>query len=244
MKLFYSPFHTFIHKVLVTAHEAGLWDQITFVPTYPYKNLQGEDQGDRYSIAELNPLDKVPTLALDNGQVVYGSQAIVECLDSLGTSGSPLYPPAGSERWDAITRLALGDTIFETTVVLVMEGWQPEAEQRIGVFEWIWPKIIRGLDRLESSCAKGFKRFDIGQASMLHAISYMDFRTRFYEAKDPLYPDFDCFENRPNLQSWWNEALERPSVKAHYQRPFEGDDSAEFLRKNVEEVLAAQGRQG
>ncbi len=23
MKLFYSPFHTFVHKVLVTAHECG-----------------------------------------------------------------------------------------------------------------------------------------------------------------------------------------------------------------------------
>ena len=44
MKLFYSPFHTFIHKVLVTAHEAGLWDQIEFVPTYPFKNRDGEDQ--------------------------------------------------------------------------------------------------------------------------------------------------------------------------------------------------------
>ena len=69
MKLFYSPFHTFIHKVLVTAHEAGLWDEITFVPTYPFKNREGEDQGDAYSIAALNPLNKVPTLALDSGQV-------------------------------------------------------------------------------------------------------------------------------------------------------------------------------
>ena len=42
MKLFYSPFHTFIHKVLVTAHEAGLWNEITFVPTYPFKNRDGE----------------------------------------------------------------------------------------------------------------------------------------------------------------------------------------------------------
>lgn len=241
MKLFYSPFHTFIHKVLVTAHEAGLWDQLTFVPTFPYKNLEGEDQGDRYSIAALNPLDKVPTLALGNGQVVYGSQAIAECLDSMSVSGQRLYPPAGPERWDALARLALGDTIFESTVMLAMEGWQPEDEQRLSVFEWIWPKMIRGLDSLERSCEKGFPGFDIGQASMLHAISYMDFRVKFYEARDPLYPDFDCFENRPNLRSWWEESIQRPSVTAHYNVPFEGDDSAEFLRRNVDEVLAAQG---
>jgi glutathione S-transferase len=240
MRLFYSPFHTFIHKVLVTAHEAGLWDQITFVPTYPFKNREGEDQGDAYSIAALNPLDKVPTLALDSGQVVFGSQAIVECLDSMSVSGSHLYPEPGPRRWDAVSRLALADTMFETTVMLVMEGWQPEEEQRIDFFEWIWPKIIRGCDSLEAACQRGFDGFDIGQAAMLHAISYMDFRGKFYEAKDPLYPDFDCFDSRPNLAAWWEDAVQRPSVTSHYNVDFSGDDSAEFLRRNVEEVLAAQ----
>jgi glutathione S-transferase len=82
MKLFYSPFHTFIHKVLVTIHEAGLWDAVEFVPTYPFQNRDGEVQDDNYSIAALNPLDKVPTLALEDGTVIYGSQAIVECVDA------------------------------------------------------------------------------------------------------------------------------------------------------------------
>ncbi|MEH6636672.1 MAG: glutathione S-transferase family protein [Halioglobus sp.] len=240
MKLFYSPFHTFIHKVLVTAHEAGLWDEITFVPTYPFKNRDGEDQGDAYSIAALNPLDKVPTLALDSGQVVYGSQAVVECLDSMSQSGKHLYPAAGPDRWDAISRLALADTMFETTVMLVMEGWQPEAEQRIDFFQWIWPKIIRGCDALEAACKRGFDDFDIGQAAMLHAISYMDFRVNFYDAKDPLYPDFDCFHGRPNLHAWWQESIQRPSVICHYNKDFEGDDSAAFLQQNVQAVLAAQ----
>ena len=37
MKLFYSPIHGFIHKVLVVAHEAGIIDQIQRVPTYPMR---------------------------------------------------------------------------------------------------------------------------------------------------------------------------------------------------------------
>lgn len=240
MRLFYSPFHTFIHKVLVTAHEAGLWDDITFVATYPFKNRQGEDQDDAYSIAALNPLDKVPTLALDDGQVVFGSQAVVECLDAMNKSGKPLYPASSPARWEAVSRLALADTMFETTVQMVMEGWVPEPEQRMSLFEWIWPKTIRGLDQLEAYCKRGFERFDIGQVAMLHAISYMDFRAKFYDAKDPLYPDFDCFEKRPNLQAWWNEASERPSVKSHYNVDFTGDDSAKFCQDSVEAVVALQ----
>ena len=244
MRLFYSPFHTFIHKVLVTAHEAGLWDELTFVATYPFKNSQGEDQGDAYSIAALNPLNKVPSLALDTGQVVFGSQAVVECLDSMNKTGTPLYPPAGPARWEALSRLALADTIFETTVQLVMEGWQPPETQRIELFEWVWPKFIRGLDQLEGFCARGFTQFDIGQAAMLHAISYMDFRAKFYDAKDPLYPDFDCFDGRPHLQAWWHESIERPSVKSHYHVDFFGDDSAAYCQTQVAAVLAAQQEHG
>lgn len=244
MRLFYSPFHTFIHKVLVTAHEAGLWEEITFVGTYPFKNRDGEDQGDAYSIAKLNPLNKVPTLALDTGQVIYGSQAVVEALDGMSQSGRRLYPDAGPDRWEAVTRLAMADTMFETTVQMVMEGWIEESQQRLGLFEWIWPKIIAGLDQLEAYCKRGFKQFDIGQVAMLHAISYMDFRAKFYDAKDPLYPDFDCFEGRPNLNAWWLEAITRPSVTCHYNVDFEGDDSAAFCQTNVQAVLDLQQEHG
>jgi len=117
MKLFYSPFHTFIHKILVTAHEAGLWDELEFVPTYPFYNRQGEYQDDKYSIAELNPLDKVPALVLDDGTVVYASQAIVECLDSMSRSGQRLFPPGGPKRWEALTRMALSDAMFRTALL-------------------------------------------------------------------------------------------------------------------------------
>jgi glutathione S-transferase len=240
MRLFYSPFHSFIHKVLVTAHEAGVWEQITFVPTYPFKNRKGEDQGDRYSIAAINPLNKVPTLATDTGRVIYGSQAVVEYLDSQAPGGRKLFPKAGEQRWDAITRMALADTIFETTVMLVMEGWNAPEDQRIATYQWIWPKIFRGLDTLEKDCKRGFDGFDIGQAAMLHAVSYMDFRGKFYPAKDPLHPGYDPFDGRPNLTAWWTDASQRPSVQSHYNKDFAGDDGAGFCQRNVREVLKLQ----
>jgi len=147
-------------------------------------------------------------------------------------------------RWDAITRLALADTLFEATVAMVMEGWNPEDKQRIAFFEWLWPKIIAGCDKLEAYCKRGFNTFDIGQVAALHALSYMDFRVTFYEAKDPLYPEFDCFDKRPNLKAWYEDALQRPSVTCHYNKDFEGDDGAEFCQKNVRDVLVLQKANG
>ena len=238
MKLFYSPFHKFIHKALVVAHEVGLWDQLQFVPTYPFNNLKGEPQGDKYSIAALNPLNKVPTLALDDGMVIYGSQTIVEYFDSNSQNGNRMFPPPGPARWDCLTRLALGDTIFEVSVVISMEGGLPEEEQRMRPYEWIWPKLIRGFDRLEQRVGEGFDDFDVGQAAMLQGISYLDYRSQVQ--KDPVQPDFDWRIGRPRLTEWWEQTLQRPSVQAHYQKDYQGDDSAEFLKANVSQVLARQ----
>lgn len=239
MKLFYSPFHTFVHKVLVTAHECGLWEDIDFIATFPFKNLDGEDQGEAYTIKDINPLSKVPTLATETGQVIYGSQAICEYLDA-NSKARKMYPEPGPARWDAITRLALSDTIFEGTVQMVAEQWQEPDQWNMVVFERLWPKFIRGLDWLDSEASRGWDSFDVGHAAMLHAISYLGFRAEFYEAKDPIHPNFNWRDGRPALSDWYDEAVQRPSVQSHYNKDFAGDSSAARLQAAVQEVLAAQ----
>lgn len=243
MKLFYSPFHTFVHKVLVTAHECGLWDDIDFIATFPFKNLDGEDQGEAYSIAAINPLSKVPTLATDSGQVIFGSQAVCEYLDA-NSKARRMYPPAGPARWDGITRLAMADTVFEGTVQMVAEQWQEPDQWNMTVFERMWPKFIRALDWFDSEAVKGWDDFDIGHAAMLHAISYLGFRAEFYEAKDPIYPKFNWRDGRPALSAWFDKAAQRPSVQSHFNKDFTGDTSAQRLQAAVQEVLAAQKANG
>ena len=238
MKLFYSPFHTFVHKVLVTAHECGLFDEIDRIPTFPFKNLDGEDQGDAYDLSPINPLAKVPTLATDTGQVIFGSQAICEYLDA-HSKARKMYPEPGPARGDAVTRLATGDTIFETTVQMVAEQWQVPEQWNPVVFERLWPKYIRALDKLNGE-AGGWTDFDVGHASLLHAISYLGFRAEFYEAKDPIHPDFDWREGRPALAAWYDEAIQRPSVQSHFMKDYAGDTSPERFQQAVQDVLALQ----
>ena len=242
MKLFYSPFHSFVHKSLVAAHEAGVHEQVTYVPTYVFYNNDGDYVAGEYSLAAINPLDKVPTLALDSGQVIYGSQAVIEYFDSQRSSGEPLFPTSGAERFDAITRLALSDMMFELTVQMVMEGWYPEPEQHLKLFQWIWPKIERGLDQLEEQAKKGWSRFDVGHVGMLQMISYTDFRNEFYGAGDPVNPNYDWRKGHEALAAWYDEAMQRPSVTWFFQKDFEGDRSAEYFHAQLDEVLAAQGK--
>ncbi|MDX2223397.1 MAG: glutathione S-transferase, partial [Rhodospirillaceae bacterium] len=205
LKLFYSPIHGFIHKVLVVAHEAGLWNKIEFVPVFPMR--------DGFSIAAINPLHKVPTLALPDGMVLYGSQTVVEYLDSL-SKRKKLYPKPGPARWDALRRLALADTMFEVTVNIALE--LSEKPRRQSVFDWYWPKIVRALDQMEIDAGK-LKGFDIGQASTLHALSYLD-RQLGKALPAPVPPGYDWRTGRPKLTAWWTKAIRRPSVRAHFKK--------------------------
>lgn len=229
LKLFYSPIHGFIHKVLVVAHEAGLWDRLEFVPIFPMR--------DGFSVAAINPLHKVPTLALPDGTVLYGSQTVVEYLDSLSKK-KKLYPKAGPARWDALRRLALADTMFEVTVNVALE--LNENPMRSSVFAWFWPKIQRGLDQMEEDAART-KGFDVGHASTLHALSYLD-RQLGKGLPPPIPKGYDWRTGRPKLTAWWNKAIQRPSVKAHFKKDYTGDQSAEFAQQKVIEVLRAQGK--
>ena len=237
MKLFYTPIHAFIHKSLVVIAEKGLANQVTFVPTFPFRNADMEVTRGLYPMTDINPLGKVPTLTLDDGTPLYGSQTVVEYLDSLG-SGPLLFPASAAQRWDALRRLALGDTVFELTVQMSMEGRTPDADPRPGLYDWLQPKIEAAFDVMNEDVQRN-PGFDIGQVGFLQGISYA---ARNYAANsdDPLYPNFDWQKGRQALRDWFEETQQRPSVAAYLNKPYHGDTSPENFQKHRAEVLAAR----
>ncbi len=242
LKLFYSPFHMFIHKSLVVIHESGIQDQVECVPTFPFNNTDGKDVKGQYPMSEINPLGKVPTLALEDGKVLYGSQAVVEYLDSLTTIGRRLFPDDGPKRWDALRRLALGDTVFEVGGQMGIEGRIPPAKERPGLYEWIQPKIEMSFDLMEKE-AKTYKGFDIGHVALLQAISYTAALCQA-RSDEPNYPNYDWRKGHHKLAAWFDETVTRTSVRAHYNKPYEGDMSPEFHQKKIREVIETQKANG
>jgi glutathione S-transferase len=230
--LFYTPVHEFIHKVLIAAHEAGLWNRLEMVPIFPRR--------EGYGLGAINPLAKVPTLALADGKVLYGSQTICEVFDSFNTT-APLFPKSGDARWDAVTRLCLADITFELAIKV---GYEPqEAHPRADVVEWNWPKIIRALDTMEADAGR-LKDFDIGQAATLHALSYLHWHVSDKELMPPVPPRFDWRVGRPKLTAWWDRVIQRPSVQSHFRKPYVGDTSAENAQRKIADVIARQKRSG
>ncbi len=236
MKLFYSPFHDFVHKVLVVVHEAGLQDRVELVPTFPFRNLDGEWVEGEYDITAINPLGKVPFLTLDDGLAIYSSQVVAEFLDS--QSPAPLYPANGPERFDALRRLALGDGVFEFAVQMSMEGWRAPADQRVDLFAWLWPKIERTMDLCDRE-APAWTRFDIGGAGLLQGISYAD---AWASDRDDIPHNVmqEWRQRWPDLAAWFETAISRPSVRSHYQVTYSDDWSPERHARAVAEVMEAR----
>lgn len=201
MKLYYSPIADLVHKVQVVAIEAGVYDQIERIPTAPV------DRDPDHVAA--NPLSKVPTLVLDDGTALYGGPVIYEYLDSLH-DGPKMFPPSGAARWTALRQMALGDGLFDISVLWVGEVRRPE--------EFCYPKmvdrhaatVIRCLDRLEAE-APTFSGFTIGLISIAGGLMYLDRLRNLGYRKD------EWRDGRAALARWYEDFVKRPSFQPHDQ---------------------------
>ena len=63
--------------------------------------------GDFDSMRQTNPLGRIPSLVLDDGEMLIDSHAILDWLDHTVGPGRALVPPAGSERRRALQLIAL-----------------------------------------------------------------------------------------------------------------------------------------
>lgn len=77
--------------------------------------------GDAEKLAAYNPLRRVPTLVLDDGEVLIESTAILDYLDGLVPEARRLIPASGAARRLALRRCALATGLCDKMVSLVYE---------------------------------------------------------------------------------------------------------------------------
>ncbi len=194
MRLHATTTSPYVRKVLIAAYEKGLWENIELIPTNPHV--------DEY-LRRDNPLCKVPTLLLENGEPLFDSPVICEYLDSLREQPR-LFPTGGMERWRALRLLALGDGILDATLSRRMEILRPKSEQSP---EWIERWILAAsasLDWLEQRVDLLTSEFNIGQIAIACALIHVGFR----------FPEDEWQRRRPALSAWFQRFSERPSINA------------------------------
>ena len=189
MRLLYSALSPFARKVRIVAHENGLTGAITLETASPFTDE---------SLRALNPLSQVPTLILDDGEILFDSAVICDHLDALGGAG--LIPATGQARRRALTLQALTDGMGSAAVAVVRERMRPADDQRPELLERQLRAITAGLDVLE---AEGFAadRFTIAEISAAAQLAYFDARKVL-----------DWRVGRPALAAWFEAVTRRDSL--------------------------------
>jgi glutathione S-transferase len=196
MKLLWSSRSPFARKVMVAAHEVGVAGRIHTERVVVSANKPNPD------VMAINPLNKIPTLVLDGGTVLYDSRVICEYLDTLG--GQPkLFPLAGQARWSALRRQALGDGLMDTIVLRLGEQNRPKEAQSESHLASCRLKIASALDRLEAESVGPAAAPDIGHIAVACALGHLDFR----------FAADDWRAGRPALSAWCAEFVRRPSMR-------------------------------
>ena len=166
MKLYSSAPSPFGRKVKITAHLTGLFDQIEVV------NIDGNDP--QSAALNPNPLNKIPALELDSGQLIVDSKVICEYL--IKQSGRLELLPEHL-RVDLLTRAALADGITEAALLMVYERRFRE-ESQINT-DWLTrqnQKVLGGLQWFTDNLTEIVTTPTIDQVGLAVTLGYLDFR--------------------------------------------------------------------
>lgn len=159
------------------------------------------------TIAEHNPLGKIPCLLMDDGSAVFDSRVIVEYVDTLSPVGK-LIPADGRERAAVKTWEALADGILDAGILARLEAtWRPAEQQSPAWIERQIGKIHSALQNMssalgESNCCHN-NQFGLADIAVGCALGYLDFR----------FPSLEWRAPYPNLDALYQRLMERQSFK-------------------------------
>jgi len=194
MKLLYTPIKGYVHTVEAVINYTELRDKIEPVPTRPF-------DADT-PLPTINPLGKVPTLVLESGEYLSGGPVVYEYLDSLHRRRK-LIPARGIERFRCLRQAWMADGLFDTFVMIVIESWLPQEQQRPAYIQRCWSKVIGILDQIERD-VPAYGRIDLAQMRTVGALQFIKLKMPAVgQAAVGLDPRFDFTAGRPALAAWF-----------------------------------------
>ena len=197
MKLYTNPASPFARKARIIVRELSLTKVVEEI------NVPREGLGDAFR--RINPLGKIPVLALNDGSTLFDSPVICEYLNDLG--GGKFFPGRSllrenSGHWRALTLQALGDGICDAAVARNYELLRPKELQSEAAIQKYLKAVTTSLDVLEQ--VKLGNKTTIGEITVGCAIGYLDFRI----------PELSWRDSRRNLRDWYEKFAQYPSMKA------------------------------
>jgi len=197
MKLLGSNTSPYVRKVRVVMAEKKL----------DYVFVTEDVWAAQTTIAESNPLGKVPCLIMEGGEALFDSRVIVEYLDTLSPVGK-LIPSVGRERAETKTWEALADGLLEASILARLEStWggrtdvqrsQAWIDRQLGKVHASLKAMSQGLSEKPFCAGIHLSLADIAVGC---ALGYLDFR----------FAQIDWRTDYPNLVRLHDKLMQRPS---------------------------------
>ena len=196
MKLYYSGGSPFARKIRVMLLEKNAPHEAELVDLWAPNDLK-----------RVNPLGKVPALALDDGRAIVNSPLIADYVD--GRFPEPRFIPADPEgrlevrRWEA-----LADGTMDAAVASFYEArFHDESKRSAAWLERQRGKLDSGFAALEGML--GGREWCVGGAMTLADIA-LGCHIGFISSRRP---DFFPQEKYPGLAKLWKKLEERESFR-------------------------------
>ena len=197
MKLLGSTSSPYVRKVRVVMAEKKL--DFTFVPEDVWSAST--------TIAESNPLGKVPCLIMEGAEALFDSRVIVEYLDTLSPVGK-LIPPVGRERAEIKTWEALADGLMDAAILARLEAtWtgRTKAQRSQAWIDRQLAKVNATVKAMSNGLGDkpfcGGIHFSLADIAVGCALGYLDFR----------FPQIEWRTDYPNLVRLHDKLMQRPS---------------------------------
>jgi glutathione S-transferase len=198
MILRHGRFSPFSRKVRACLLELPRQLDVELVETSPW-----EDK----TLRSVNPMCKVPTLVLDDGEAIFDSVVICEYL-ATAAGDTTIVPQRSPAAWTVLRDQAMGDGLCEAAIAIYRETLRPEAQQSSQVIARQREALEATLDLLEGTIERRAGRVDIGTIAIGCGIGHIELRLKQVEWRT----------SRPALSAWHDAFDARKSMAA--TRPY------------------------
>jgi len=152
-------------------------------------------------LVKANPLGKIPTLILDNGQTIFDSPVICEYLDNIRPR--PAFIPNDPQKHlTVLTLTAAADGLMDVTVAMFMEKVRHPKDFNAAFIAANEATVKRCFAYFDAQ-ADALEELNIASIALASAIGYLNFRM------PQLWPP----SNYPKLARWYEEFSMRKSMQ-------------------------------
>jgi glutathione S-transferase len=141
---FDSPF---TRRVAISMHLLGI----------PFTRNTMSGFGEAAAMRKINPLGRIPSLILDDGEVLIDSAAILDHLDEVVGKERALLPPSGAARRRALQTIALASGCIDKAGAIVYErSVRPPEKLHQPWIDWCRVQLDSGLAALNAPTGAGW----------------------------------------------------------------------------------------